>query len=422
MITVATIIEKYAIENSICLKIKVIRNFLIKESLFLKTKDTLEYIPVSINTVTPHTDYSDYDALLKDDIGVIDLKENHIALDNFENCIYINVQAPIEDRPVREDFDTATGHLYLPPVINIKNSTTKNDFLKYIPKENMYIFYNRNACYCQLKPIVHSFGKLHLSFLFKETIDYIEIEKYLDDYNENWKKWDTTKIRKELESPICWLKSCIKSYSSKFIVSEIEKNTVKSYEFTFGTILTKISYEYGYSYIKITYKESFNLKFKEKLGELEFQNMFKVNKNTTVNEFLKKACSKNIYSSYITNTYAHFKLPPIRYNLHDLSISFEFNFNKLNSIFISINGKENDINDSIKNLIFINTWLLETLSLNSPLKEGETVTDDTIFTYNLSFGTILSQLDENNIATVEIKYFYSTLDIDRKTSFYSIFK
>ena len=202
IITVATIIKSELIENSLCLKVKVLRDFLLKEFIFLKSKSTHEYIPVSISTVTPHTDYSDYDALLKGDIGVIDLKKSFTTLNDFENYIYINIQTPIEDKPVREDFDITNGNLYLPPVVNVKNSTTRKDFLKYISKEEIYILYNYNACYCQLKPIIHSSGKLYLSFLFKKTIDSIDIVKYLEDYDEQWKNWDDSKIEKELELPI----------------------------------------------------------------------------------------------------------------------------------------------------------------------------------------------------------------------------
>ena len=84
--------------------------------------------------------------------------------------------------------------------------------------------------------------------------------------------------------------------------------------------------------------------------------------------------------------------------------------------------KIDDLNVAIENLIFINNWLLKNLSIDSSLLQEEKITEDTIFTYNLSFGTIISQLDENNVATVEINYFISTLDIDKKSSLYSVFK
>lgn len=422
IITVATIIRSELIENSLCLKVKVLRNFLLKELIFLKNKNTLEYIQVSINTVTPHTDYSDYDALLKGDIGVIDLKESFTTLNDFENYIYINIQTPIEDKSVREDFDTTNGNLYLPPLINVKNSTTKKEFLKYISKEEIYILYNRNTCYCQLKPIIHSSGKLYLTFLFKKTIDSIDIVKYLEDYDEQWKDWDITKIKRELELPIQWIESCIKSYDSKYIVKKVKKDSINIYEFNWGTVTIKISKEHGYSSINIKYTESINLTIKENLGEFEISNIVKVNKNTTVSEFFNTICIENLYKPNLNNTYVHYKLHSIKYNFKLLSIDFEFNFNQLSKIFISIDNKIDDLNVAIENLIFINNWLLKNLSIDSSLLQEEKITEDTIFTYNLSFGTIISQLDENNVATVEINYFISTLDIDKKSSLYSVFK
>ena len=422
IITVATIIKSELIENSLCLKVKVLRDFLLKELIFLKSKSTHEYIPVSINTVIPHKDYSDYDALLKGNIGIIDLKENFTTLNDFENYIYINMQTPIEDKPVREDFDITNGNLYLPPVVNVKNSTTRKDFLKYISKEEIYILYNYNACYCQLKPIIHSSGKLYLSFLFKKTIDSIDIVKYLEDYDEQWKNWDASKIEKELKLPIEWIESCIKSYDSTFIAKKLEKGSTNIYEFYWGTVTTEISKEHGYSSINITYIDAINLTIKENLGEFEISNIVKVNKNTTVNEFFNTICIENLYKPNLNSTYVHYKLHSIKYNCRLLSIDFEFNFNQLSKIFISIDNKIDDLNVAIENLIFINNWLLKNLSIDSSLLQEEKITEDTIFTYNLSFGTIISQLDENNVATVEINYFISTLDIDKRSSLYSVFK